>query len=67
MITPQHPVVEMAFWNTSAAETQAMVAIYDELAGTDPELRKKLLALMDWAGHQRSCEEAYNNTDFSGA
>ena len=65
MTTDQHPVHALA-WDTSAAETQAMADTFDALAGTDAVQRQKLLNLIKWAAEQRSLDDAYNNTDFSG-
>lgn len=66
MTTEQHPVHALAYWDTSAAETQRMAAAFDALAGGDAAQREQLLALMNWAAQQRSLDDAYNNADFSG-
>lgn len=55
----------MAFWNTTAEEIQEMTALYDEFVGSDPAKAAKLKSLLEWACHQKSCDDAYNNTDFS--
>lgn len=63
---PQHPISQMAYWDTSAAEIQDMKAVYDELSQGDPMLVAKLNRLLEWSGLQRSLDDSYNNTDFSG-
>lgn len=62
-----HPIVAMAFFQTSEAETAEMKAIYDEFVAGDATLKSKLDRFIDWAGEQRSLDDAYNNTDFSGS
>lgn len=66
MTTEQHPIAAMAFWQTSEKEIDAMKAVYDELIGADPAKAAKLQSLLQWAGEQKACDDAYNNTDFSG-
>ena len=62
---PPHPIEAMAFFQASAAEITEMKAIYDGFVGSDPALKSKLDRLIEWAGQQAACDEAYNNTDFS--
>lgn len=65
MENTEHPVISMAFFNTSVKEMKEMQVIYDELTGSNPALREKLTSLMEWASEQGASENAYNNTDFS--
>lgn len=65
MENTEHPVVSMAFFNTSVKEMKEMQVIYEELTGSNPALREKLTRLMEWAGEQGSCQNEYDNTDFS--
>lgn len=62
MLTDQNPVHALAFWGTSASETQSMAAAFDALVGADPTKRQQLLALMNWAAQQRALDDAYNNS-----
>ena len=61
----QHPIEAMAFFQASAAEIAEMKAIYDGFVGGDSARKSQLDRLIEWAGHQAACDEAYNNTDFS--
>lgn len=62
MLTAQHPVHALAYWGTSASETQSMAAAFDALVGDDPTKRQQLLALMNWASEQRALDDAYNDS-----
>lgn len=59
-----HPVRHLAFWKTKEPEIREMIELYNDLAGNDPELQKKLDTLIAWAREERSIDDAFNNCEY---
>ena len=55
-----------SFFSTPEAERLEIAKTVDALTGGEPEALQHLSKLVEWAKAEGACEEAYNNTDFSG-